>query len=105
MSIDLFVQDKNLEVKAIDIEGGLIYEGQLKKKTGERHGYGRLQWPDGSYFEGYWVEGKADGRGIFKTTEGDILEGEWKKDKATGLGVFKQKDGSSMFKGYLRDDA
>lgn len=32
-----------------------------------RHGYGRLTWPDSSYFEGYWLDGKAEGRGIFKT--------------------------------------
>jgi hypothetical protein len=25
--VDLFVQDRNLEFKTIDIEGGLIYEG------------------------------------------------------------------------------
>lgn len=52
-----------------------------------------MRWPDGSYFEGYWTDGKAEGRGIFKTTEGDVLEGEWNKDIATGLAVFKHKDG------------
>lgn len=71
----MFVQNRNLEFKKVEIEGGLIYEGQVKKKTSEREGYGRLTWPDGSYFEGYWVDGKADGRGIFKTQEGEIVEG------------------------------
>lgn len=101
----MFIQDRNLELKKVEIEGGLEYEGQVKKKNGERHGYGKLKWPDGSYFEGYWIDGKADGRGIFKTENGEVLEGEWKKDIATGLGVFKHKDGQSMYKGYLREDA
>ena len=89
----MHIQDRNLEFKRIEIEGGLDYEGQVKKKTGERHGYGKLSWPDGSYFEGYWGDGKAEGRGIFKTAEGEMLEGEWKKDVATGLAVFKHKEG------------
>jgi len=45
----------------------------MKKKSGEKHGYGKLKWPDGSYFEGYWIDGKAEGRGIFKTAEGELL--------------------------------
>ena len=75
--------------KKVQIEGGLEYEGQINKETGEKHGYGRLAWPDGTYFEGYWDDGKADGRGLFKTSDGDLVEGEWKKDYATGLAVFK----------------
>ena len=59
------------------MEGGLDYEGQIHKKTGLRQGYGKLKWPDNSYFEGYWKEGKADGRGIFRTSNGELLEGEW----------------------------
>jgi hypothetical protein len=74
----------------LKIEGGLTYEGQvMKNSTTTRCGYGKLSWPDGSFFEGYWEDGKADGRGVFRTSEGEILEGEWKKDVASGLGVFK----------------
>jgi hypothetical protein len=58
-----------LEYKKILIEGGLEYEGQVNKKTNERHGYGKLRWPDGSYFEGYWLDGKAQGKGIFRTSD------------------------------------
>lgn len=105
MPIGMFIKDKNLDFKQFEIEGGLQYEGQVKKNSNTRHGYGRLTWPDGSYFEGYWIDGMAEGRGIFKTSEGEVLEGEWKKDVATGLGVFKHKEGQSLYKGGLRDDA
>ena len=101
---ELFVKDRKLVFKQIEIEGGLEYEGQVDSKTQERTGYGRLKWPDGSYFEGYWVEGKAEGRGVFKTAEDDILEGVWRKDQATGLAVFRHHEGST-YKGYLREDA
>ena len=36
-------------------------------------GYGKLIWPDGSSFEGYWINGQAFGLGVFRTLhdEGD----------------------------------
>ena len=76
----------------MQLEGSLVYEGQVKKKSGQKHGFGRMTWPDNTYFEGFWIDDKAEGRGIFKTAQGLILEGEWKKDRASGLGVFKYRD-------------
>jgi hypothetical protein len=49
--------------------GGLVYEGQVIKSWEQqdqeeglvKQGYGRLTWPEGSYFEGYWEGNKAQG--------------------------------------------
>ena len=30
-------------------------------------GYGKLRWPDGSVFEGYWINDHAVSIGVFKT--------------------------------------
>jgi len=57
-----------------------------------RCGYGRLEWPDGSIFEGFWFNGQAVGPGVFFTPERDIYEGLWQHDKATGLSVFRQSE-------------
>ena len=59
MRVVLFVKDSNLEYKYIQGEGGIEYEGQVLKDTTIRTGYGKLKWPDGSFFEGYWKNGKA----------------------------------------------
>jgi hypothetical protein len=40
-------------------------------------GYGRLSWPDGSIFEGYWYDDRPISIGVFKTADGKIYEGLW----------------------------
>jgi hypothetical protein len=42
---------------------GLTYEGAFVDD--ERHGQGRLTWPDGDHFEGTWVRGRRLGTGVF----------------------------------------
>ena len=42
-----------------------------------RCGYGKLCWPDGSVFEGYWLNGIALSIGVFKTSESEVFEGIW----------------------------
>lgn len=32
-------------------------------------------WPDGSKYEGEWVDGKANGKGRFILADGDVYEG------------------------------
>ena len=53
-------------------EGDYIYEYA-------KCGYGKLIWPDGSTFEGYWINGQACGVGIFRAPEPyfDVYEGFW----------------------------
>ena len=29
-------------------------------------GYGKIIWPDGSQFEGYWINGQACGLGVYR---------------------------------------
>ena len=44
-------------------------------------GYGKLVWPDGSSFEGYFIEGEAFGLGVFRPSDAtnEIYEGFWQK--------------------------
>lgn len=66
-------------------------------------GYGKLIWPDGSTFEGYWINGQACGIGVFcgPPDKRQIFEGYWQQDKATGLCVFRQ---SNVLDYYGKDD-
>lgn len=56
------------------MEDGSIYQGNWKDKD-TREGIGRLTWPDGSTYVGYWKGDKAEGFGILKHSDGDIFRG------------------------------
>jgi hypothetical protein len=47
-------------------------------------GYGKLVWPDGAIFEGYWLNNVAFSIGVFKSGQ-QVFEGLWQMDKVTGL--------------------
>lgn len=40
-----------------------------------KHGHGVQKWPDGSKYDGQWLEGKANGFGKFYYPNGDYYEG------------------------------
>ena len=54
-------------------------------------GYGKLIWPDGSTFEGYWIDGQACGVGVFRAPapSTEVYEGFWQQDRQTNLCVFR----------------
>jgi len=37
--------------------------------------------PNGERFEGYWRDGKKEGKGRLFSAEGKVIEGVWKNDK------------------------
>ena len=59
-------------------------------------GYGKMIWPDGSSFEGYWINGQACGLGVFRAPQAqaeEVYEGFWQQDRQTNLCVFRQNIG------------
>lgn len=53
-------------------------------------GFGKLIWPDGSTFEGYWINGQACGLGVFRPPQSqEVYEGFWCMDRMTNLCVFR----------------
>ena len=40
-----------------------------------RQGKGRQIWPDGSMYEGWWKENKANGKGRLIHADGDVYDG------------------------------
>ena len=51
--------EKKIEV---EIDEG-VYEGEFEMNA--RHGHGIQEWPNGSTYEGQWVNDAASGRGVF----------------------------------------
>ena len=50
-------------------------------------------WPDGSIYEGWWHDDKANGRGRLISADGDVYVGMWIDDKMHGCGHFTWADG------------
>lgn len=68
-----------------------------------RTGKGVLIWPDGSKYEGYFKNNKANGRGRLIHANGEVYEGEWLDDKANGTGVHTHLDGAT-YSGEWKND-
>ena len=87
---------------AVEMENGQIFAGEWNIKN-QRHGKGLQSWNDGSMYEGYWKNDKANGRGRLIHANGDVYEGEWLNDKAHGKGIYIHADGA-MYEGYWEQD-
>ena len=59
-----------------------------------REGRGKQIWPDGSLYEGFWRNDKANGKGRLIHSDGDVYEGDWVNDKAEGFGIYTHMDGA-----------
>ena len=61
---------------------GSKYEGDFI--DGKRHGQGTWMRPDGTRYEGEWKNDKPDGRGTLSYPNGEKRTGEWKAGKFIG---------------------
>ncbi len=87
----------------ITLQNGAKYEGEWNEATKQRDGKGTQIWADGSLYEGFWKNDKANGRGRLIHADGDVYEGEWKDDKAHGFGRYMHTDGA-QYEGYWKED-
>lgn len=55
---------------------------------GRKHGQGTFWYPDGSRYEGGWVEDRRNGHGIYYYLNGDTYEGDWYEHQRHGQGVY-----------------
>lgn len=79
------------------LESGAKYNGEWDANTGLRHGKGTQIWPDGSRYDGYWRNDRANGPGRLIHADGDVYQGDWVDDKAHGWGQYMHL-GESMDK-------
>ncbi|KAF0976640.1 hypothetical protein FDP41_004539 [Naegleria fowleri] len=105
-------------------EGMAVYNGE-KNERGEKHGHGLLMLPNGSVYEGEFLNNKYskgklifvngdqyegcfkddlpdDDKGVFRFLNSDVYTGTVRQGKVTGFGEFKYKDGS-IYKGEVLD--
>jgi hypothetical protein len=60
---------------AVEYENKAVYYGEWNITTNQRYGRGIQTWIDGSRYEGYWKNDKANIRGKLIHADGDIYEG------------------------------
>lgn len=68
------------------------YQGQTR--VGLMHGYGRLNFFDGSYYIGHFEAGRMDGYGSFYWPDGRSYRGYFANNRMQGRGNYYQSDGS-----------
>lgn len=71
-----------------------IYTGQTK--NGQKFGYGYLQWPDGTTYEGEFRDDWINGKGNIRYTNGDYIEGIFIDGRLAG-GYLNKKDGGKYW--------
>ena len=49
-----------------------------------RNGYGVMELPDGSKYEGEWLEGNMHGFGSFTGSDGQMLKGRFENNEFIG---------------------
>lgn len=70
-----------------------VYVGE-RNAEGKRHGKGTLTYPNGSVYEGDFVDGKPWGRGKATSRNGDTYIGGWVDGKRHNAGEVHYADGS-----------
>lgn len=87
----------------MDLGNQLRYQGEWMQGQNIRAGKGIQIWPDGSIYEGWWRQDKANGRGRLIHADGDVYEGQWCDDKAQGYGIYYH-EGGSTYEGHWVND-
>ena len=87
------------EFKRIEIDGDL-FEGYFI--NGKKNGRGKYTWANGDVFDGNWVDGKRTGKGRITWSNGDTYEGEWKDGKLCGRGKLIQYGKSPSGETYMK---
>ena len=62
----------------VEYENKAVYYGEWNISSNQRYGRGIQTWIDGSRYEGYWKNDKANIRGKLIHADGDIYEGKFK---------------------------
>jgi hypothetical protein len=78
----------------INIDGGKKYKGQWTEHGHRKCGKGVQIDPDGTLYEGHWVDDKPNGKGRVIHINGDVYDGDWVDGVAQGEGTYTYSTGA-----------
>jgi len=76
-----------------------VYIGEKDGDT--RHGKGKFQFANGDWYDGEWVQNKAQGQGTFSTKQ-SVYKGGWNDDLKQGYGEEKYAEMNCFYVGNFR---
>lgn len=79
--------------RRLEFSDGSYYEG--KHRNGQPHGAGTKYFKNGDVYVGEWRDGLRDGNGMMKFANGDRYKGNFRRDKFQLYGNMTYTDGSS----------
>ena len=88
------------EFKRIEIDGDL-FEGYFI--NGKKNGRGKYTWANGDVYDGMWKDGKRCGRGTYTWADGTYYEGEFADGNFNGFGK-KVYSSGDVYEGQWKDD-
>ena len=77
-----------------------IYYGHFREGL-KRHGRGKMYFPDGAYYEGYWKDDIPYGFARFIRSNGDLYEGMCLNFRANGKGTFVTLSGNKYIGNFI----
>ncbi len=79
---------------------GAMFDGVFVNAN-KKHGKGQIKYPDGSVYEGEWLNNQRHGAGRLTSSAGEVFEGVFEKDApVSGKGVLPLKEGGK-YEGVL----
>ncbi|DAZ98031.1 TPA: hypothetical protein N0F65_004521, partial [Lagenidium giganteum] len=79
------------------------YEGMYV--LGERHGIGKMVFPNGDTYHGEWRRNKMNGDGSYMYANGDIFSGKFENGIRVGKGTYEFAEDKSLLVGNWSDHA
>uniref|UniRef100_A0A7S4L1R9 Uncharacterized protein n=1 Tax=Guillardia theta TaxID=55529 RepID=A0A7S4L1R9_GUITH len=73
-------------ITKIEYPDGSVYEGEVNER--KRHGNGILTWPTGDTYQGMWYQGLPHGMGVAEYASGAAYSGEWNLGDRHGSGMY-----------------
>ena len=87
--------------KRINYRDGSYYEGDMVR--GARHGKGKQVWADGSHYDGNWLNDRINGFGTLVDKDGNKMTGSWRDNKLNGFAI-KEKVNGDKYEGQWIND-
>eukprot|EP00397_Hematodinium_sp_SG-2012_P041945 GEMP01046309.1.p1 GENE.GEMP01046309.1~~GEMP01046309.1.p1 ORF type:complete len:240 (+),score=44.27 GEMP01046309.1:93-812(+) len=79
-------EENLVPMAAVELLGGAVYSGQWNVR-GQKHGSGRLDMPDSSFFVGQFFCDVKRGNGTYHYANNSMYEGQWENDVQHGYGI------------------
>ena len=77
------------------LEDNSTYEGQWIQNKDIIQGKGKQVFPNGSIYEGWFLNSQRTGKGRLIHSDGDVYTGNFLNNKAHGFGVYTNTEGAT----------